>query len=86
MFFSNSDSSSPAMAQATCQLTGSFAVLQSQIPDRVGTCVGAEEDQIELGEATQPTTNGRLVYRTVDGVVSFSDGTQTWVLDPSGQV
>jgi zinc/manganese transport system substrate-binding protein len=78
--------SSPALAQSACQLTGGFGLLQSQIPDRVGTCSGAEIDRIELGEATQPTTNGRLVYHTVDGVVSFSDGTHTWVLDPSGQV
>jgi zinc/manganese transport system substrate-binding protein len=77
--------SSPALAQTACQLTGGFAQLQAQIPDRVGTCTGAEVDRIELGEATQPTTNGRLVYHTVDGVVSFSDGTHTWALDPSGQ-
>ena len=76
----------PALAQSACQLTGGFALLQSQIPDRVGTCSGPEVDRLELGEATQPTTNGRLVYHTVDGVVSFSDGTHTWVLDPSGQV
>ena len=79
--------SSPLVfAQSACQLTGGFALLQSQIPDRVGTCQGAEVDRLELGEATQPTTNGRLIYHTVDGVVSFTDGAQTWVLDPSGQV
>ena len=72
-------------AQSACQLTGGFALLQSQIPDRVGTCSGAEVDRIELGEATQPTTSGRLVYHTVDGVVSFSDGSHTWVLDSNGQ-
>jgi zinc/manganese transport system substrate-binding protein len=76
----------PALAQTNCQLAGGFAQLQSQIPDRVGTCQGPERDHVELGEATQPTTNGRMVYHSVDGVVSFSDGTQTWVLDPSGQV
>src|SRR5206468_9934316 len=37
-------------------------------------------------EITQPTSTGLLVYRVVDGVLSFSDGSQTWVLDPSGQV
>jgi zinc/manganese transport system substrate-binding protein len=74
------------LAQTSCQLTGGFAQLQAQIPDIVGTCQGAEVDRIELGEATQPTTTGRLAYHTVDGVVSFSDGTHTWVLDPSGQV
>jgi zinc/manganese transport system substrate-binding protein len=77
--------SAPAGAQS-CQLTGGFALLASQIPDRIGTCQGSEIDRVELGEATQPTSNGRLVYHTVDGVVSFSDGSQTWVLDPNGQV
>jgi zinc/manganese transport system substrate-binding protein len=76
----------PAMAQANCQLSGGFSLLQSQIPDQVGTCQGPEVDRVELGEATQPTTNGLLVYHAVDSVVSFSDGTHTWVLDPSGQV
>ena len=75
----------PGVAQSACPLSGTFALLQSQIPDRVGTCSGAEVDRLELGEATQPTTNGRLVYHSVDGVVSFSDGTNTWVLDPDGQ-
>jgi zinc/manganese transport system substrate-binding protein len=77
---------SPAAAQSACQLSGGFAILQSQIPDRVGTCSGAEVDRVELGEATQPTTTGRLVYHAVDQVVSFTDGSHTWVLDPSGQV
>jgi zinc/manganese transport system substrate-binding protein len=79
-------SSPPAALAQSCQLTGGFALLQSQIPDVVGTCRGAEVDRLELGEATQPTTNGRLVYHTVDGIVSFSDGSHTWVLDPSGEV
>src|SRR5438874_3535731 len=78
--------SAPALAQSACQLTAGFALLQSQISDRVGTCTGAEVDRSELGEVTQPTTNGRLVYHTVDGVVSFSDGVHTWVLDAAGQV
>jgi zinc/manganese transport system substrate-binding protein len=76
---------SPAFAQS-CQLTGGFALLANQIPDRVGACQGAEVDRLELGEATQPTSNGRLVYHTVDGVVSFTDGFHTWVLDPNGEV
>jgi zinc/manganese transport system substrate-binding protein len=71
--------------QAACQLTGGFALLQSQIPDQVGTCSGAAIDQPELGETIQPTTNGNLVYHAVDGVVSFNTEEQAWVLDPSGQ-
>jgi zinc/manganese transport system substrate-binding protein len=78
-------SSPPAMAQSACQLSGGFAQLAAQIPDRVGTCQGSVTSRPELGEATQPTSNGLLVYHSVDGVVSFSDGSHTWVLDPSGQ-
>src|SRR5215472_15815178 len=77
---------SPPMAPAGCELSGGFALLQSQIPDRVGTCRGPEVDRPELGEATQPTTDGILVYHTLDGLVSFTDGTHTWVLDPTVQV
>jgi zinc/manganese transport system substrate-binding protein len=77
--------SSPALAQS-CQLTGGFAQLASQVADIVGSCKGAEAVRPELGESTQPTTNGRLMYRTVDGIVSFSDGAHAWVLDPTGQV
>ena len=76
----------PALAQSACQLSGGFAQLQAQIPERVGACQGALSARPELGEATQPTSTGRLVYHTLDGVVSFSDGVHTWVLDPSGQV
>jgi zinc/manganese transport system substrate-binding protein len=79
-------SSSPALAQSTCQLTGGFAQLAAQIPDRVGTCRGSLDSHPELGETAQATSDGLLVYHTIDGVVSFSDGAHTWVLDPNGQV
>ncbi len=79
-------SNSPAFAQGTCHLDGGFAQLAAQISDRVGTCQGNVDSHLELGEATQPTSNGLLVYHTIDGVVSFSDGAHTWVLDPNGQV
>jgi zinc/manganese transport system substrate-binding protein len=77
---------SPASAQSACQLSGGFAQLQALIPDRVGACQGNPTSHVELGEVTQPTTTGQLTYRTVDGVVSFSDGSHAWVMDPSGQV
>ena len=79
-------SSPSAFAQSACQLTGGFAQLVAQIPDRVGTCQGNVANRAEMGEATQPTTTGLLIYHTVDGAVSFTDGTQTWVLDSNGQV
>ena len=77
--------SAPVLAQ-TCQLSGGFAQLAAQVPDRVGTCQGTEVVRTELGEVTQPTSTGVFVYHTLDGVVSFSDGGHAWVLDPGGQV
>lgn len=72
-------------AQSTCRLAAEFAALQAQIPEQVGTCSGPEVDHVELGQTTQRTSNGLLVSQAVDGLVSFSDGTHTWVLDPNGQ-
>jgi len=76
----------PATGQSACQLGREFARLQAQLPERIGACTANETSHVELGEVSQPTTTGQLVYRAVDGVASFTDGTQTWVLDPSGQV
>jgi zinc/manganese transport system substrate-binding protein len=75
----------PALAQSACSFTGGFALLQAQIPDRVGSCLDNGTSRPMLGEAVQRTTNGLLVYRAVDGGISFSDGFHTWVLDPTGQ-
>jgi zinc/manganese transport system substrate-binding protein len=70
----------------SCRFSGQFAQLANQIPDEVGVCQGAEVAVVELGETLQPTSTGQMVLRSVDGTVSFSDATQTYVLDPSGQV
>jgi zinc/manganese transport system substrate-binding protein len=76
----------PASAQASCSFGGGFAQLQSQIPDRVGTCLADEKYRPAIGESFQPTSNGSLVWHSVDGAISFSDGFHTWVLDPNAQV
>jgi zinc/manganese transport system substrate-binding protein len=76
----------PAAAQTDCSIRGGFAQLQAQIPDRVGTCTANEQYRPEQGESTQTTTNGALLWHSLDGATSFSDGLHTWVLDPNGQV
>jgi zinc/manganese transport system substrate-binding protein len=76
----------PASAQAACVFHGGFAQLQTQIPDRVGACLADEKYRPEIGESFQPTANGALVWHSVDGAISFSDGFHTWVLDPNAQV
>jgi zinc/manganese transport system substrate-binding protein len=75
-----------APAARSCRFGGQFAQLASQIPDVVGTCQGAPVTVTELGETLQPTSTGQMVLRSVDGLVSFSDATQAYVLGPSGQV
>jgi zinc/manganese transport system substrate-binding protein len=75
-----------AAAEASCSFRGGFAQLQAQIPDRVGSCLADEQYRPDIGQSTQLTTNGTLVWRSVDGGISFSDGSHAWVLDPNGQV
>lgn len=76
----------PAAAQAACAFRGGFAQLQAQIPDRVGACLADESYRPEIGESFQPTSNGALVWHSVDNAISFSDSVHTWVLDPNAQV
>jgi len=71
---------------AAAQFRGGFAQLQQLIPDRVGACVQDEQYRPDIGQSTQRTSNGTLVWHSVDGSLSFSDGFHTWVLDPNGQV
>jgi zinc/manganese transport system substrate-binding protein len=73
-------------AQTGCQFRGGFAQLQALIPDRVGTCVQDEQYRPDIGQSTQRTSNGTLIWHSIDGALSFSDGFHTWVLDPNGQV
>jgi len=76
----------PAAAQAACSFRGGFAQLQGLIPDRVGTCTADEQYRPDQGLSTQQTSTGTLIWHSVDGAISFSDGSHTWVLDPNGQV
>src|SRR5713226_8314850 len=76
----------PAAAQASCSMRGGFAQLQALISDRVGICAADEQYRPDQGLSTQQTTTGTLLWHSVDGALSFSDGVHTWVLDPNGQV
>jgi zinc/manganese transport system substrate-binding protein len=79
-------SCAPAAAQANCSFRGGFAQLQALIPDQVGACQGDEHYRPDIGQSTQPTSNGTLIWHSVDGALAFSNGAQTWVLDPNAQV
>jgi zinc/manganese transport system substrate-binding protein len=76
----------PAAAQAACSFRGGFAQLAALIPDRVGTCTADEQYRPDQGLSTQQTSTGAFIWHSVDGAISFSDGSHTWVLDPTGQV
>jgi zinc/manganese transport system substrate-binding protein len=76
----------PAAAQASCSFRGGFAQLQALIPDRVGTCTADEQYRPDQGLSTQQTSTGTLIWHSVDGAITFSDGFHAWVLDPTGQV
>jgi zinc/manganese transport system substrate-binding protein len=76
----------PAAAQTSCSFHGGFAQLQALIPDRVGACTADEQYRPDQGESTQQTSTGTLVWHSVDGALTFSDGVHTWVLDPNAQV
>jgi hypothetical protein len=76
----------PAAAQAGCAFHGGFAQLQALIPDHVGSCTADEQYRPDQGLSTQQTSTGTLLWHSVDGALSFSDGFHAWVLDPTGQV
>src|SRR3981081_4615380 len=76
----------PAFAQAGCTFRGGFAQLQSQIPDRVGGCLSEGTYRPAISASFPPSANGSLVWHSVDGAISFSDGFHAWVLDPTAQV
>jgi zinc/manganese transport system substrate-binding protein len=76
----------PVLAQSACSFRGGFAQLQAHLPERVGACLADARYRPEIGESFQPTTNGALVWHSVDNAISFSDTFHTWVLDPNAQV
>jgi zinc/manganese transport system substrate-binding protein len=76
----------PVAAQAGCSYKSGFALLQTQMPDVVGSCRSNEIYRPEIGESSQLTAKGILIWHSVDNVMSFSDGYNVWVLDPGGQV
>jgi len=76
----------PAAAQASCAFHGGFAQLAALIPDHAGACTADEQYRPDQGLSTQQTSTGAFIWQSVDGAISFSDGSHTWVRDPSGQV
>jgi zinc/manganese transport system substrate-binding protein len=79
--------SAPAEAATpACQFRLGFLQLQSQIPDIVGNCLDNDYVNVTNGDTNQDTTNGQLVWRKADGVLAFTNGANSWVVDPNGNV
>src|SRR4051812_39509045 len=74
----------PASSAADCTFSGGFQALHDLIPDVVGDCTAPEQDDPDSGDATQPTTNGLLVYHQADNWTAFTDGATTWLNGPYG--
>ncbi len=60
-----------------------FKTLSDLIPDVVGLPL-ENEHSLSNGDVGQLTTGGLLVWRSADNVNSFTDGSRTWTLTPSG--
>lgn len=68
----------------SCAFALGFAAMHDLIPDVVGDCLDDETYDPTTGDGHQPTTNGMLLWRKADSVVSFSDGTYAVLDGPLG--
>ena len=75
---------SPTPAQATPEFRNGFETLAQLIPDIVGQPLANEQFNPQMGQATQPTTGGLLVWTKVTNTTAFTDGSTTWIIGPSG--
>jgi zinc/manganese transport system substrate-binding protein len=77
----------PVLAQtSSCSVQGGFAIIAAASPSNVGQCLDNPTMNTDTGDSIQHTLGGVFVYRKADNSTSFSDGTTTWLLDPSGNV
>ena len=71
-------------AQAGCGFQGGFAALRAQAgANVVGGCLEDERSTIN-GDVLQATTRGTLVWRKLDNLTAFTDGSRTWIAGPAG--
>ncbi len=80
----------PVAAQPTqgpCQFLFGFKVLHDRIPEKVGECADNETHNPANGDAIQHTsTKGLLVWRKADNWTAFTDGANTWINGPGGNL
>ena len=75
---------STSRAQPECSIAPVFTPLRDAIgADVIGTCAGPAAAS-DNGDLVQPTSQGLLVLRIIDGVPLFTDGSMTWLFGPEG--
>ncbi|TAK37063.1 MAG: LppP/LprE family lipoprotein [Chloroflexota bacterium] len=92
MMFLPVASGPPTVAAAQCEFVLGFKALHDTIPNIVGNCLENEHFNPQNGDALQLTTGtrtdggvgGLLVWRSLDNITAFTNGSQTWLLGPFG--
>jgi hypothetical protein len=72
-----------AAADATPRFSLGFKALADQIPDIVGQPI-ENEHYMANGDSIQRTTTGMMVWRKLDNLAAFTDGSRTWINGPAG--
>ncbi len=69
---------------AECTFAFGFQELHDLIPEVVGDCLADARFDSDGGSGLQPTSNGLLVWRSMDSLTLFTDNWRTWMLGPCG--
>lgn len=69
------------VSAAGCEIVLGFKTLAGAVP-AVGVCL--DDAVYDADGARQHTTGGLLVWRRADGFTAFTDGANTWVMEPHG--
>src|SRR6266545_5352479 len=83
--FAGSTTRSPALAEALaapapCGFASGFAALRGAIGGAtVGECAENEHAAADGGGTDQRTTRGLMVWRQLDNLATFTDGSSTWI-------
>ena len=73
----------PALPPAGAQFVLGFGTMSSLIPNIVGLPLENEHPDA-VGNEVQLTTGGLLVWNRIGNYMTFTNGSLTWVLGPSG--
>jgi hypothetical protein len=74
----------PTSPSPNCRFANGFAQVDREIPAIIGQCLDNEHPDSSSGDIIQHTTEGLFVYDLHSGLISFTDGADTWVNGPAG--